>query len=124
MWPATLNFSSSTSSNRCALSPLVMLRLCTRPATLSRLSKASWWTCCIPATAPPPPTELAMMSTHRRAAAGKLLASGVSHGNIMPHACQSRLSEVPTEQSSRNGKTLSKMMASGLVPSCSVLVLD
>ncbi len=69
---ACLAFQGRCCLCRCALSPLVMLRLCTRPATLSRLSKASWWTCCIPATAPPP-TELAMMSTHRRAAAGETL---------------------------------------------------
>jgi len=33
------------------------------------------------------------------------------------------LSEVHTEQSTRHGKTLSKLMSSGLVASCSVLVL-
>jgi len=41
----------------------------------------------------------------------------------MPSVCQSRLAEVHTKQSTRNGKTLSKMMASGLVASCSDLVL-
>ncbi|DBA79495.1 TPA: hypothetical protein ACH3X2_007762 [Trebouxia sp. C0005] len=46
---------------------------------------------------------------------------GVSHGNIMPPVCQSRLSETHPEQSNRNTKTRSKMMASGLVALCSVL---
>jgi len=35
--------------------------------------------------------------------------------------CQSRLSDAHTEQSTRNRKTLSKVMASRLVASCSVL---
>ncbi len=41
----------------------------------------------------------------------------------MPSVCQSRPSEVHTEQSSRNGKPLSKLVASGLVASCFILVL-
>ena len=47
----------------------------------------------------------------------------MSHGNIMSSICQSRLSEVHSEQSCRNGKPLSKIMASGLVASYSVQVL-
>jgi len=42
----------------------------------------------------------------------------------MSSVCQPRLSEVHTEQSTKNGKTLSKVMASGLAASCSVLVLE
>ncbi len=47
----------------------------------------------------------------------------MSHGNIMTSGCQSRLSEVHIEQSIMDGKAPSKMMASGLAASCSVLVL-
>ena len=47
--------------------------------------------------------------------AAKLLASGVSHGNIMPSVCQSRLSEERQEW----WLMLSTIMASGLAASCS-----
>ena len=49
----------------------------------------------------------------------RLPASGVSHRNIMPAVCQSALSEAHTEQSTRTGETLSMVMASRLVASCS-----
>ena len=42
----------------------------------------------------------------------------------MPSVCQSILSDVHTEQSTRNGETLSKLMASGLVASHVILVLE
>jgi len=41
----------------------------------------------------------------------------------MSSVCKSRLPEVHTEQSTMNAKALSKLMASGVVASCSVLVL-
>ncbi len=41
----------------------------------------------------------------------------------MPYVCQSRPSEVYPKQSTKNGKTLSKMMASGFVDSYCILVL-
>ena len=53
-----------------------------------------------------------------------VIASGVSHGNIMPSVCQSRLSDVHTEQSTRNGATLIRVMASGLVASYVIPVLE
>ena len=53
-----------------------------------------------------------------------VIASGVNHGNLMPSVCQSRLSDVHTQQSTRSRATLSKMMASGLVASYFILVLE
>ncbi|DBB15625.1 TPA: hypothetical protein ACH3X3_003837 [Trebouxia sp. C0006] len=64
-------------------------------------------------------TPCGKRTSHRRAEAAKL--SGVSHSNVM-HS-QSRLPEVHTQQSTGNKQILSKMMASGLVASCSVLAL-
>lgn len=53
----------------------------------------------------------------------RLPASGVSHGNMMPSVGQSRLPGVYTEQSTRIGKTLSKMVSYQLVASITVLML-